>query len=282
MAKLGEAKYDENGQLSYGQKGDQTGQEVAIREVSKTSENWKYVFRAKDMNIRNNLGSAMEQACNNNAIGYAQYKKATDDKYADRYGLWFAMNETGNISKITKKCNCDCSSLVSCCCIICGINVSRYMSTSDEVKILDSTGAFTRICFQNGMELQRGDIMFRQGHTGIIVECDSKSAQKSNSNTSKNNVSHTLEGIKYDAVFDATYYYNRYADLRNAGLKTDAQLWEHFKTYGMKERRQASASFNVDKYASNYIDLRKAFGSNWKSYYRHYCEYGLKEGRKAI
>ena len=44
-----------------------------------------------------------------------------------------------------------------------------------------------------------------------------------------------IEGVDYSLVFDATYY----ADLRTAFGNNEAQLWNHFKEFGMKEGRQA-------------------------------------------
>lgn len=87
--------------------------------------------------------------------------------------------------------------------------------------------------------------------------------------------------VDYSLVFDPQYYYNKYADLQKA-LGTDAKkLFNHFCTNGMKEGRQAKATFNVAVYKSNYTDLQKAFGSNLPAYYTHYINYGYKEGRKA-
>lgn len=48
MAKSGEARCDENGKTSYGQPGDQTGNEVSIADVYNNPQKpWKLVFRAK-------------------------------------------------------------------------------------------------------------------------------------------------------------------------------------------------------------------------------------------
>lgn len=88
-------------------------------------------------------------------------------------------------------------------------------------------------------------------------------------------------GIDYSLVFDPAYYTKNNKDLSAAGLKTNAQLFNHFLQYGMKEKRRAISTFDVNVYISNNEDLRKAFGTDWKQYYIHYINYGKKEGRKC-
>lgn len=91
-----------------------------------------------------------------------------------------------------------------------------------------------------------------------------------------------IDGVDYSLVFDPTYYANRYADLKAVYGTNAAQLWLHFKTYGMKEGRQAIDTFNVITYKARYSDLQIAFGNNLPMYYRHYCVNGKNEGRQAI
>lgn len=88
--------------------------------------------------------------------------------------------------------------------------------------------------------------------------------------------------IYYDAVFDPTYYANKYPDLKKAFGTDASKLFNHFLTYGMKEKRQAIANFNVDVYVKSNADLVKAFGTQWEAYYQHYCKYGKSENRKAV
>lgn len=88
-------------------------------------------------------------------------------------------------------------------------------------------------------------------------------------------------GVNYAPIFDAEYYLNTYADLRNAfGTNRQAAL-EHFMFFGMGEGRRASATFDVNLYRSRYSDLQNAFGNDLKSYYTHYLNYGIQEGRSA-
>lgn len=89
-------------------------------------------------------------------------------------------------------------------------------------------------------------------------------------------------GVDYAPVFDPSYYAKRYSDLRAVYGTNAAQLFEHFKAYGMREGRQAIDTFNVTVYKAKYTDLQKAFGNDLPAYYKHYCLNGKKEGRIAI
>jgi hypothetical protein len=172
MARIGEARFDENGKLSYGLPGDQTKQEVCISPFYiSEAKPWTKVFRAKRKAVRQSLAKNMADACLNENIGYAQYGNKTSS-YMDRYGLYFALKSGKTMSGVSIRCNCDCSSLVGQCCILSGVKVSIYMSTSNEPSVLMNTGEFDEITFQKGMVLLAGDIMWRSGHTAIIVEGD--------------------------------------------------------------------------------------------------------------
>ena len=85
----------------------------------------------------------------------------------------------------------------------------------------------------------------------------------------------------YSLIFNATYYVNKYSDLKAAFGNNSTALLNHFKTYGMKEGRQAIATFDVIAYKNRYTDLQKAFGDDLPSYYNHYVQFGYKEGRIA-
>lgn len=89
-------------------------------------------------------------------------------------------------------------------------------------------------------------------------------------------------GLDYSLVFNATFYANKYPDLKKAKITTADQLLNHFITYGMKEGRQAIATFNVLAYKNKYSDLRDEYEDNLPAYYIHYITHGKSEGRKAI
>ena len=88
-----------------------------------------------------------------------------------------------------------------------------------------------------------------------------------------------LNGVNYSSIYDYNYYVSKYPDIRAAYGLDDAATLAHFVNYGMKEGRQAKASFNVSYYKSNYADLQAVYGSDTAAYYTHYLNYGYKENR---
>ena len=86
-------------------------------------------------------------------------------------------------------------------------------------------------------------------------------------------------GIDYSLVYDYEYYKKNYADLRVAFGDDPKKYLKHFVENGMREGRQAKASFNVTAYKNRYADLRAAFGNNNVSYYMHYINNGNAENR---
>lgn len=90
-----------------------------------------------------------------------------------------------------------------------------------------------------------------------------------------------LNGVDYSKVYDYYYYTNKYADIKKAFGNDDISTLRHFINYGMREGRQAKASFELKSYRLGYRDLRAAFGNNNSAYYMHYIKYGFNEKRKA-
>ena len=88
-------------------------------------------------------------------------------------------------------------------------------------------------------------------------------------------------GVDYSSVYDYNYYVTANPDVKKAFGNDDIGTLRHFVETGMKEGRQAKASFNVNAYKNTYSDLRQAYGNNIKSYYMHYVNWGQKEGRQA-
>lgn len=88
-------------------------------------------------------------------------------------------------------------------------------------------------------------------------------------------------GIDYSKIYDYNFYINKYADIKKAFGDDDIATIKHFATYGVREGRQAKASFDVQSYKNANKDLRLAFGNNNVKYYDHYLRWGYKEGRKT-
>ena len=89
------------------------------------------------------------------------------------------------------------------------------------------------------------------------------------------------QDIDYSAVFDYTYYLNKYPDLKKAFGNSKSAALNHFVQYGMKEGRQGIATFDVTSYKTRYSDLRALYGNDLTKYYMHYINTGKSEGRVA-
>ena len=176
--KMGHASISETGDDN-GEKGDQTGQEVFTCPWYVPDLKWEYVIRAKDSSVAEKIAVAMEQACENDKIGYGQ---------ADRTTLYMeAKKKNWNLSAISNPCNTDCSALVAVCVNAAGIQVSENMATGDEKEILLGTGCFDVYTSNDYIgkdeNLKRGDILLRPkkktgwwifgetvpGHTAVVL-----------------------------------------------------------------------------------------------------------------
>ena len=94
----------------------------------------------------------------------------------------------------------------------------------------------------------------------------------------------TISSANKKYVFNATYYANKYSDLKKAFGTDSNALYEHFLENGVHEGRCASPNFDVKYYLehSSNKDLPKAFGNkNYGAAIEHYLDYGMKEGRPS-
>lgn len=162
--KIGHASIDENGKARGGAAGDQTGREICTRDWY--SKNWNKVIRAKDSKIAEKIAKAMEAACANNNIGYDQNQRTT---------LYMqAKAKKWNLSKITAKCETDCSALVAVCVNAAGVSVSKDIYTGNESNALKATGKFEILTdskyLTTDKNLKRGDILLNEGsHTAVVL-----------------------------------------------------------------------------------------------------------------
>jgi hypothetical protein len=101
---IGSARSDERGKITGGKAGDQrSGKEVSTQGWYKHGKGWR-VFRCKIPEMRPIMADLMQQACDNNNIGYDQYQRTTLTKYLPDAGYI--------IRKVGNKCETDCSRLV--------------------------------------------------------------------------------------------------------------------------------------------------------------------------
>lgn len=179
MVRIGNARIDENGNLTGGTAGDQTGMEVAIEPWYLHDKGW-VIIRAKDANIRERIAICMEAACANNNIGYDQSTSWDLYDKAKQYG-W-------DCSKVSTPVETDCSSLVRVCVAFALQRDIPWFSTANEAEVLYATDEFEIIrepkCTESSAYQMRGDILCTtvQGHTVVVldngekVECEIISA----------------------------------------------------------------------------------------------------------
>lgn len=184
MAKIGHAASAEDGS-GFGMPGDQTGREVRFDVLGADGNNWVYIYRyEKDAKVAINIAEAVIQAVQNPHVGYSREIFTGWGLYHTRYGLWTAMHEVGDIRLIDVNVNCDCSQLVSCACKIAGVpNVVREMVTASEDEVLKNCG-FVRYDY-NINAVKKGDVLWRSGHTAVVVEGAEKPVSVGSSKTPK-------------------------------------------------------------------------------------------------
>ena len=164
--KIGSARCDENGQLTGGQAGDQTGKEVCIQNWYNDSRGWR-LLRAKDPVVAERIAWNMEAACANNNIGYDQ---------SNNQSLFYEVSKYGwNCSKVTVPVETDCSQLIRVCVSFALGYAVPYFYTGDECEKLLATGAFIEITDKTKTStsdyLRRGDILDTcvKGHTVAVL-----------------------------------------------------------------------------------------------------------------
>lgn len=163
MIKFGSARIDENGKITGGKAGDQTGREVAIENAYMHSKGW-LAFKPKDRKHALALAQAMIDACNNNNIGYDQN---------ERLGVFKWVNGGTKIKSISTPCECDCSALVRACILeATGTSLANF-NTSSEPNVLKNSGLFEEPYIVKDINtLEVGEILVTRtkGHTVICVE----------------------------------------------------------------------------------------------------------------
>lgn len=91
----------------------------------------------------------------------------------------------------------------------------------------------------------------------------------------------TISSDLEKAVFNSTYYADKYIDLKSAFGYNEAALKLHWFTNGIKEGREASPSFNVVEYKNYNKDLESAFGNDNNRIFEHFIRYGINEDRRT-
>lgn len=88
-----------------------------------------------------------------------------------------------------------------------------------------------------------------------------------------------IDSFVESAVFNATYYSDKYPDLKSAYENDATKLREHFFNYGISEGRQASPIFNIDDYINYNPDLTSRYNNNKAEIFRYFITTGWNEPR---
>ena len=176
MVKLGHARIADNGKVSGGQKGDQTGKEVAITDYY--SKPWKLLLRPKSSDIAERSAKACEDGCKNDKIGYSQENRNTAHTQAQKVGY--------DLSKINVSCETDCSAFMTLCAIAAGVKGLEYVGNAPTTSTMRNaflkTGEYDLLMevkyLTSSDYLKRGDILVSPGsHTAMVLN-NGKNAQE--------------------------------------------------------------------------------------------------------
>lgn len=217
MVHIGSARIDENGHISGGKAGDQTGKEVSMQPWYAHKKGW-IVLRCKDNYARLNIAVAMEAACFNDNIGYDQSQRTTLYNAAKLVDF--------NPSLVTVAVETDCSDLVRVCLAYAGINVPIF-STQTERSVLMATGKFEMLnspkYTQSSDYLLRGDILVTasKGHTAVVID-DGPLSARDNKGIVANPYIEPTETIKLGSTGDGVRWLQTQLNLKGGyGLKVD-------------------------------------------------------------
>lgn len=202
--RIGHAVASENNSV-HGKDGDQTGKELRLDTWYKGG--WHYVLRPKTKELAEKSAKACEAACENKNIGYSQNRRNT------LYPL--ALAAKFDLSKITKACCCDCSSLMHVCAIAGGANLSygtNGLTTRTMVKAFDASGDYEEVLtdkkyLTSDKYLKRGDILVKEGsHTVMVLEdgSETKKAKEKAKEPVKKIEYAKNKNIKYDKIYTTT------------------------------------------------------------------------------
>lgn len=178
---------DERHKYHGGASGDQTGTEYRV--IKWYNRPWNYVLRPKSRTVGNKLAQISRQAAENNKIGYDQYQRLT---YFD------ALSKADwNPSKITTKCETDCTASTAANVIATGHQlgikplqeVSPSLYSGNIRKGLMATGEFETLTASKYLTSDKyllpGDILLYENHHAA-VNLDTGSSTTSSTSTSTN------------------------------------------------------------------------------------------------
>lgn len=258
--RIGHASIDENGKVTGGSAGDQTGKEVVIRNWY--NKPWNVVLRPKSAAVAELSARACEAACANPNVGYDQGGRNT--LYAKAKAADFDLSAVGT-------CECDCSSLMHVCAIAGGANLtygSNGYTTRTMVKAFVASGDYVKITdskyLTSDKYLKRGDILVKEGsHTAMVL-------------TDGSAVSPSDVPVTVPLEDNATIYYSIRVPLLQKGMARDAvKTMQHLMFYrgydipktGVFDEETALAVMQFQKDMNLEVDA-KCGGETWNALLR--------------
>ena len=175
---IGQASIDENGRISGGQAGNQSG-----RELNKSgwyNGGWTLLIRAKDPKTAEKMAKACEAGVGNKNIGYDQYQRNTLRAEAKK-AVW-------NLGAIKTPCETDCSAFMAVCAEAAGVNMDVAYTQGNAPATFQmkqqwaKTGKFEMLTDKKYLTsadyLKRGDVLVNESrHTVMVLNDGSKAEQ---------------------------------------------------------------------------------------------------------
>lgn len=174
MIRLAQAASDENWDITGKEFGDQRQgklmpdgtQEGEVNIVEWYDYDWTHVFRPISQELAETIAMEAEKAALNPFVGYSQPYCIT---------FFNAFKAAGwDASMIDVPCATHCAAFIAALCNAGGVNVYPTMYTGNQVAALSRTGAFNILTDSTYTgtysNLKRGDIIFRVGHTAVVLD----------------------------------------------------------------------------------------------------------------
>lgn len=229
--------HDERGKYSDGQAGDQTGTEWYLRPWYRGG--WVVAYRHPDARVRALIAQLAEEAARNDNVGYDQNERLT---------FWTQLQRAGYYpSKITAKCEADCSSgvaaIVKAAGYLLGItalqNVNPSMYTGNQDAVLRAAGfeLLTASKYLTGEAyLTAGDILRSSGHTVIEVSTGASAAETtgSASNVARRGSTGELVRRIQSALISKGYSCGSAGVDGSFGADTEAAVRRYQKDHGLE------------------------------------------------
>ncbi len=159
---IGSARIDENGKITGGNAGDQTGREVMTETFYMDKRGW-YCLRPKKPEVAEKIAEAMQQACDNVKIGYDQNNRLSVVTNIKKYGT---------LKAISVPTEADCGTLIRACIYqATGVDVGEFY-TGNEAAVLEKSGIFEKaFVVTSSADVRDGDILVTKvkGHTVAVV-----------------------------------------------------------------------------------------------------------------